>query len=570
MSDEQRAWLALLLMVLVLAVWAKFYHPGMPEKPAGPSAPVASAAAKAPAAAPAVPQTATSASPESAAAGTTAVKQAGAERTITVESGLYRVEISNRGAAVRSWQLKKYRSSDTPPKQLDLVNAPAAQQVGGWPLSLKLDDPQLEAEANSALFVSPTKAATLEAPAEVDFQWSDGHLSVSKQMKFGKGYQAEISVAATLDGRLLPVGLAWRGGFGDTSVYEEAEKVEIFYQQNGKLEVLPYKKLGESGHAELPAAIPGSVELGGIEDLYFTAAFLPNSPGMTLSDWTQQESVTADGKTSQQPLAEMTAGTAQPGPWSLRLYVGPKDLTELGKLEPPLTGLVQFGYLGFIAKPLLWILKWIHRYIPNYGWAIVLMTVVINMLLFPLKVKSWRSMQRMRRVQPKMEAIKQKYAKYSMRDPRRREMNEEMMALYKEEGVNPMGGCLPTLIQMPIWWGLYRMLLYSIELRHAPWILWIHDLSARDPYYILTILMALTMYFTMKMTPQTMTDPTQQKMMAFMPIMFAGIFFIIPVSCGLILYILTQNVVGIAQQWYLNKTEPLPSRSKFKKKPASA
>ncbi len=244
------------------------------------------------------------------------------------------------------------------------------------------------------------------------------------------------------------------------------------------------------------------------------------------------------------------------------MYVGPKALEELSAQHPPLEELVQFGWLGIIAKPLLDVLRWIYRYVPNYGWAIVLLTLVINMALFPLKVKSWHSMKNVAKVAPEVEAIKQRYAKYSLSDPRKKKMNEEMMEVYKREGINPMGGCLPTLLQFPIWFAFYRMLGTAIELRHAPWILWVHDLSARDPFYILTVLMAITMYLMTKMTPQTITDPAQQKMMALMPLMFGVMFFVFPVSCGLILYILTQNIVGIGQQWYLNRTEPLPAKGK--------
>jgi YidC/Oxa1 family membrane protein insertase len=264
----------------------------------------------------------------------------------------------------------------------------------------------------------------------------------------------------------------------------------------------------------------------------------------------------------------MAAAPQEPGPWDVQLYVGPKELSELGKLQPNLSQLVQFGYMSVIAKPLLWILKWSYKYVPNYGWDIILLTLAINMALFPLKAKSWRSMKKMQHVAPKQKAIQEKYKKYSMRDPRRKEMQEEIGALYKEHGVNPVGGCLPQLIQFPIWWALYRMLQYSIELRHAPWIGWIHDLSARDPYYILPILMTIAMYYMTKMTPQTMTDPAQQKMLTLMPLAFGLFLFLY--SSGLVLYIFTSSLVGIAQQWYLNRTDPLPSRSPFKNKPLKA
>jgi YidC/Oxa1 family membrane protein insertase len=165
-------------------------------------------------------------------------------------------------------------------------------------------------------------------------------------------------------------------------------------------------------------------------------------------------------------------------------------------------------------------------------------------------------MQKMQKVMPEVKQIQDRYKKYPLKDPRRQQMNEEVMKVYRREGVNPMGGCLPMLLQMPIWIALYQMLNAAIELRHAPWFWWIKDLSAKDPYYILPVLMAVTMYLSQKMMPATSADPAQQRMMQMMPIIFGGMFIIIPVSSGLVLYILTSNVIGMAQQWYLNRTAP--------------
>jgi YidC/Oxa1 family membrane protein insertase len=228
---------------------------------------------------------------------------------------------------------------------------------------------------------------------------------------------------------------------------------------------------------------------------------------------------------------------------------------------------VQFGWWAFIAEPLFYSLLWLHRYVSNYGWAIVLITVAINMVMFPLKVKSMRAMQKMQKVGPEVKAIQEKYKKYSMRDPRKAEMNKEVMAVYSREGINPLGSCWPTLIQMPIWFGLYRMLANTIELRHTPWFGWIHDLSAHDPYFILPVVMAISMYFMQKMTPTPGMDPAQAKMMAVTPLIFGGMFALYP--SGLSVYILTSNLVGIGQQWYLYRTTPpppKPSRGPGKKK----
>jgi YidC/Oxa1 family membrane protein insertase len=585
MSDEQRMGLAIILMAAILILWSRFFKPPAPQKPPETNPP-ANVQQQAPSAGQSAP-VAVAPSAGEAAQATIPVQQAKGEETIVVESGLYRVELSNQGGVVRSWKLNKYRNNETPPKPLELVNPSAARQLNAWPLSIWLDDPKLVAEANSGFYVvtqrSATPAsgsskiaaetpipngATLQAPAEIDFDWSDGHLHIVKELKFAKDYQVELDVSASLNKQPIPFGVSWRGGFGDQSVPNAAALTQVFYSENQKVTALTYKKLGVKDHPEIPVQVSGYMDAAGIEDTFFTAAFLSPQPGIALWDWTQQQKITDEGKTTQLPVVEMAAGPQAPGAWNTSLYVGPKEFSQLDHMNPPLTGLVQYGYMSFIAKPLLWILNWIYKYIPNYGWAIILLTFVINMALFPLKMKGWQSTKRMQKAMPRIKALQEKYKKYSLRDPRRREMQEEMSAIYKEEGANPISGCLPQLIQLPIWFALYRMLQYSIELRHAPWFGWIHDLSARDPYYILPILMTAAMYFMTKMTPTPTVDPAQQKMMALMPLAFGFFFFFY--SSGLVLYIFTSSVVGIAQQLYLNKSDPLPSRSPFKNKPAKA
>jgi YidC/Oxa1 family membrane protein insertase len=568
MNDQIRAVVFILLALLVLFTWGHFFKPPVtapqqtpagtaqvaPGAGAGSQASIASAAADAPA-------TATS-KPLSASA-----VQATEEKTIVVESPLYRVEFSNRGAVVRSWKLKKYLTDQKPPRPLDLVNADASKQLG-WPFSLVLTDKHLEAQANAGLYevtpVATGASADLQAPADVTFHWSDGHLDVVKKLSLTPDYELTVECTVTVDGKPIPAAIAWRGGFGDKEVYNAAQLVTVFYKQNDKLNLLQYKKLGVSGNQSEPAVQSGPLEYLGIEDQFFTAAFLPDGSNLSLWHWMQTHDVLDEGKTVAEPEAEMAAGTTQPAALKARVFVGPKDLTLLSRLKPPLEELVQFGWTGIIAKPIFEILKWIYRFVPNYGWAIVILTLIINMAIFPLKMKSWRSMQKMQKVAPEIRQIQDRYKKYSMSDPRKKKMNEEVMGVYSREGINPMGSCLPMLFQMPIWWALWRVLNGAIELRHAPWIMWIHDLSAKDPYYILPIAMTITMYLTTKMTPQTTADPSQQKMMQFMPLFMGVIFF--RLSSGLNLYMFTSNLVGMGQQWYLNRTEPLPTRSKFKKK----
>ena len=521
------------------------------------------------------------------------VVQAAAEKTIVVSSPLYYVEISNRGGVVKTWQLNKYFDDQKPPHPLDLVNDSVAQELG-WPFSLVLTDPQLEAKANSALYkvqafgaqvvvtekagsgstaaaVAAARAAAtnsgqgpLEAPIKIIFHWSDGHLDVTKTLNFTLNYETTVEVVVMLDEKPQPAAVAWRGGFGDKAVYNAAQLVTVYYKTGGKLNLLQYKKLGVSGNQSQPAIQYGPLEFAGVEDQFFTASFLPDGTDISLWHWMQNHTVTADGKQTSEPEAEMAAGTTTGAPLRVRVFVGPKDLSLLEKIQPPLAELVNFGWTGIIAKPLLWILQTLHTKVSNWGWCIVLMTLVINIAMFPLKMKSWRSMQKMQKVGPEIRQIQDRYKKYSMSDPRKKKMNEEVMAVYSREGINPLGSCLPMLFQMPIWWALWRVLNGAIELRHAPWMGWIHDLSAMDPYYILPISMTIMMYLMTKMTPQTTTDPAQQKMMALMPLMMGFIFF--RLSSGLNLYMFTSNLVGIGQQYYLNKSEPLPAKGKFKKK----
>ena len=565
LSSEKRALLAGVLSLVVIVVWSYFFAPKpKPQPPATPPAatqPATQPGTQTGAPAPAVVKPGVPTSP--------LAKAATDEKTIVIENGLYRVELSNRGAVVRSWVLKKYTDDNKPARPLDLVHAEAAQKFG-WPFSLALDDAALEQQVNGALYEVTPAAGPLDAPAEVRFEWSDGRTAVTKRLKFESGtYVVLVETSVTLDGQARMHSVAWRGGFGDPTVFKAAELVQLFFSAAGKFTTVLNKELGVPDQPAQRHRRTGSADYGGIEDLYFAAAFVPEKAGtLALTDWRLDRDVVVDGAAAKEPLAEVAAGSSEgAGPLALRVFVGPKDLDILKAQKPPMGELVQFGWMEFIAAPLFYLLRWIYDYVPNYGWAIIIMTVAINMVLFPLKLKSWRSMQKMQKVAPEVKSIQERYKKYGMRDPRKQQMNQEIMELYKRGGINPVGGCLPMLLQMPIWFGLYRMLTVTIELRHAPWMLWINDLSVKDPYYILPVLMGVTMYVMQKMTPMTATDPAQQKMMTMMPLMFGGMFVIFPVSSGLVLYILSSNVVGIAQQWYLNQHVPAdlkPGRGKKK------
>ncbi|HTU33825.1 MAG TPA: membrane protein insertase YidC [Candidatus Acidoferrum sp.] len=573
LSDQARGVIFVVIALAVLLIWVHYFSPAPPKTNLAQQ----HAAATAQTAQHSQPQKRAELAPAKPAPAIPAVR-ANQQQVISIDSPIYQVEMSNRGAVVTSWRLKKYLDDATPPRPLDLVNSASSQELG-WPLSLQIpDNTQLESQANRGLYQvslmtstgpTPANQTVYHAPITISFHFSDGHLDVTKTLNFTQSYQLSVDTSVSLDGAPISAALAWRGGFGDTTVYHESQLVQVFYNQNGKIELLTYKKLGISGNESQPAVRSGPLEFGGIEDQFFAATFIPDRmSNMSLWDWSRNRTTTVDGKQQSEPVAEMAAGTTQSEPLHIRMYVGPKDLALLRQVHPSLEALVNFGWTTIIGKPLLFVLQWLHKFIPNYGWAIVALTLIINFAVFPLKMKSWRSMQRMQSVMPEIRSIQDRYKKYSMTDPRKRKMNEEVMAVYQREGINPMGSCLPMVLQMPIWWALWEVLRGAIELRHAPWIFWIHDLSAKDPYYILPIAMTITMYLMTKMTPQTAVDPAQQKMMNLMPVMF-GIFFF-TLSSGLNLYMFTSNLVGVGQQYYLNRTRPLPKISRFKKKKVTA
>ena len=576
LTHELRIVVASLLSLVVILAWAKFFGPKPPtnlpqaNRPAQ-TAPAISGANASSSTGSATTGTGTgtsrgaNASASGVAGAATPPKADTQERTIVVENDFYRVEFSNRGAVVKSWQLKKYTDDSKPPRILDLVHPDAAQQTGGWPFAVALNDEQQESAANSALYQISTPASTLHAPADAEFSWSDGHLEVTKRFHFDHTYVVRVETSVKFNGAPVVAGISWLGGFGDLTVSNPApiDTVSAFHSENGKLTNIMAKKL--DGPEKWPHGVwQGGKDWTGIEDRYFTAVFLPPTgapPGsLEARYWKASRTVPVEGKDTEEAVPQIqTAASAQP--LALRVYVGPKDYDELKKMNPPLHSLVNFGWLEFIADPLFHGLKWLHGYIPNWGWAIVVLTLVINMLLFPLRISSFRTTLKMQRVAPEIKQIQEKYKKYSMRDPRKAEMNKEVMAVYSREKINPVGGCFQMFLQMPIWFGLNTVLRYAIEMRHAPW-LWIIDLSSKDPFYVLPVLMGLSMYLVSKMTPMTATDPQQQAMLKIMPITMAGIFMISPISSGLAVYILTSSVVGIGQQWYLNKTHPAPVPTK--------
>jgi YidC/Oxa1 family membrane protein insertase len=563
-EQNQRILLAFALAFGVLIVWRVLFMKPLP--PAPKPSPVARISATPP----------QPAAPTPSMPSTLAVLQGSNAQEIVVEGDLYRVTLSTEGALVKSWVLKKYKDEKGEP--LDVVNQAACDQLG-YPASLSLADLALSGKLNGALYVarsgesaSDQVRGTLRAPVELTFIYSDGQVEARKRFSFGRNYEVRVQASLREGQSYLPLGVTWSGGFGDyTLPFKVREAVaQAVYGSVGNLTKVAQRKVSED------RTIPGPLELAGLEDRYFANIFLPDSPETEFrlarktwnpKDWTEKE--------PPKPLLA-TLVNPQPKPLAFRLFVGPKDLDVLRAVRPPLDSLVDFGWFTVVAKPLFVALDYIHdHWVHNYGWAIVILTVGINLALFPMKLKSIRSAQEMQRVAPLVKEIQEKYKNYKMNDPRKQRMNEEMMKLYKEHGINPLGGCLPMVVQLPFLYGFYRVLDLSIELRHAPWIGCVKDLVMPDKCYLFGIPVALlptvmivTMFVLQKMTPVTSADPAQQRMMMVMPLIFGIMFY--NFASGLVLYWLTGNVVGILQQLAINKwMAPTPHKLPMAKKAVS-
>jgi len=483
-----------------------------------------------------------------------AVRQAGSESQTVIENNLYRITFTNRGAQVASWILKKFDDDHRQP--LELVNSAAAQKYG-FPLSLWAYDENQRNKINSVLYVS-SEAGRLSAPSTITFEYADQDLSVRKVFRFDNTYVVQVETSVAFKGSPVTAFPMWPAGFGDESSPAAYVSGRIEYQFNSTIERLAGKKISGGGTQQ------GPFNWIAATDQYFAAVFIPDNP-QDASAITLRNSldIPKDPKNPQDTTKVDVLGVAagnMHGPTAERVYVGPKQLQTLESVpvptitgkNPDLRALINFGFFEVIARPLFIWLRWTYKYIHNWGWAIVIQTIIINLALLPLRVSSMKSALKMQRIQPQMNAIKEKYKKYSMRDPRRQEMNTEIGELMKREGVSPVGGCLPMLIQMPFLFAYYSMLGSALDLRHASW-LWIHDLSSPDPFLVLPIAIILTGLLTQRMTPQAGMDPSQQKMMnLMMPVMFGIISY--RLAAGLCLYWVVGSLIAIVQQYVMNRT----------------
>jgi YidC/Oxa1 family membrane protein insertase len=481
-------------------------------------------------------------------------KQASSESETVIENGLYKITFTNRGGRVQSWILKKY--DDDQGKPLELVNLAAAAKYG-FPLSLWTYDQGLRDKLNSVLYVaSQTGAST--APGDILFEYGDQDLTVVKKFSFDHSYVVRVETSVRYKGGDLAAFPVWPSGLGDEVNPAAYAASQIQYEYNDKVERLAIKKIS-SGNT-----LNGPFHWAGIVDQYFAAVFLPEDPqSAAMVTFRNPLDLPKDPKNPQETnrVEVLGAGVGNPhGPTVERIFVGAKALDVLESVRAPGAGshadlrdLVNFGFFGIIARALFIWLKWTFQHIVhNWGWAIVIQTLIINLALLPLRISQMKSMLKMQKIQPQIKSIQEKYKKYSMRDPRKQEMQQEMSALYKKEGVNPVGGCLPMLIQLPFLYAYYAMLGVAIDLRHAHW-LWIRDLSAADPWRVLPVGIIITMFLTQRMTPQTGMDPAQQKMMNFMMPVFLGVISW-NLAAGLCLYWAESTLIGIVQQVFLNRS----------------
>ena len=503
--------------------------------PAGATPPTAPSA---PASEP-LPGTGAQAVPTVAAAG---------ERSIVVSTNLVRAVFSNRGGVITSWTLKHY--TDHAGKPVDLVpeDLPASE---ARPFSLRLPDPARTAEVNQALFQSsvPDEIAVRDQPVTLRFEYADASgFQVRKEFEIRpNSYVITFSIDVADGAAILNPAVEWGPGPGD-EVYVAGSRSFGSYAQPPQAIVYAdgsVKRLPEAKVLAQPTW-QGDYPFAGIDDHYFLASLVkPGTARITYKPVTVPIADQPGKKREMMSFDVLFANT----PKDKQVFFGPKDFDVMAAIDRDLVRTIYYGIFSFLAVPLLHALKWINGFIGNYGWSIIVLTLFINVLMFPLRHRSVVSMRKMQQLQPQVKAIQERYAKLKMTDPGKQKMNEELMHLYREKGVNPASGCVPMLLTMPILFAFYAMLSVSIELRGQPFALWIQDLSQHDPYYITPILMGITMLWQQRLTP--MADPAQAKVMMITPIMFLVFFLWAP--SGLVIYWLMSNLLGIGQQYATNR-----------------
>ncbi len=481
----------------------------------------------------------TLASAKSSPVGTEVNPQLSQIKDILVENDVFSAVISSRNGAVQKFVLKKYKDVAGPDGKeiilFDQTRSPGYNLASNYPGFLP------DGDVN---FTPSTDRLTLTG-AEVkslDLAFTDSSgISIRKTYTFA-GNKYPILLEQTVANKSSQV----ISGQMQLSLLNPSAKPK---NDAGRFEVYGPVTLSDSGVSfdaitdltKSEKSYSKGVKWSGFGDKYFLSAVISNGAGISTVTLKDQNGIVsqkfASLKTDIKPGQAVTS--------SCNLFLGPKDIDILKSQSAQLEEAIDLGWFSALAKPLLHSLKLLYRYVHNYGLAIIVITVILKILFFPLTHKSYKSMKEMQKLQPMMQKLKDKF-----KDDRDG-LNRAVMELYKTHKVNPMGGCLPMIVQIPVFFGLYKALMFSIELRHAPFYFWLQDLSAKDPYYVTPIIMGATMFIQQKMTPTNM-DPVQAKMMLALPVVFTFMFLSFP--SGLVLYWLVNNILTIAQQAYINRT----------------
>lgn len=463
--------------------------------------------------------------------------QADAAEERKVKNDLYEATVSNVGGVLKSFRLTNKQYLDEKDKPTELIDAYSGGKVG-FPLAIATADPALDIVLSQAKF----EFQETSNQNKVSLEYRAGGVHARKTFEFDSAkYLVTASTSLERNGTAVPHQLVIQGGFGDQSVQPEVPALKsAVYEAAGK-----YTRVGMMGISDAQQLTSSKV---GVEDQYFLAMFLRKNEGPVKVS--KSEFKLADKPDGTEGAAARAVHVAVPSTEPIQMYIGPKSEESLTDVNPGLSGAINYGWFLFalIAKPLLIGLRMVHSVVGNWGWAIIVLTILINLVLFPLRVKQQVSMQKMQKLAPQMRTLQDKYKKLKPGDPKRAEVEQELMAMNKQQ----LAGCLPMLLQMPLLFAFLNMMNAASELRGAPWILWITDLSKPDHLYILPISMGVAMFVQMKMSP-TSPDPAQAKMMMITPVLVTILFLWYQSASGLTLYWLTGNVIGIAQQWFIKK-----------------
>jgi YidC/Oxa1 family membrane protein insertase len=537
---ERNVLAAVALSILVLVLYQAFLAPP-PEPPKPTPAPPPSASSQA------APPPAQSGAPK---AGVLAEAPAAATdstpgRDIVVENAAVRAVFTTKGGALKSWRLKRYHNESGQPLELVPEHVPPGTVR---PFTLATDDQAASALLATATYTTDeTGDGAHGFPQTLRFGYEDGTgLTAQKTFAFvaDEPYVIGVTASVSQNGQPRPVVIEWGPALGNGVVQHSRSynppPQPIFFKDR-KVTRVTAAKISQQ------AVQQGTFGFAGVDDHYFLSAIV--EPKQPLKIEYRAIDMPVEGVADGAHFAAWSA-RFDSSPQEATYFLGPKDFDVLARVDRDLVRAIDFGIFSWLVVPLLRALKWVNGYVGNYGWSLVILTVLINLAMFPLRHKSVVSMRKMQEIQPEVKAIQDRYAKLKMSDPARSKMNTEMMNLYRERGVNPASGCIPMLLTLPVLFAFYSLLAVAIELRGAPFVLWIHDLVAPDPYYVLPVLMGASMFLQQKMTPST-ADPMQQRMMLVMPVVLSGM--ALWWSSGLLLYWTVSNVWGIGQQMITNR-----------------